>query len=87
MWLWSIAGPARPALIATLTGPAGRVFSVAFNPAGTQVAATSDSGAVYTWDTSPANARAAVCADLGQPLTPAEWTASMPGVPYQAPCS
>jgi WD40 repeat protein len=87
VWLWNIASPARPTLIATLTGPAGRVFSVAFNPAGTQVAVTSDRGAVSTWDTDPADARAAVCADLGQPLTRAEWAAYMPGVPYKAPCS
>jgi WD40 domain-containing protein len=38
VWLWYIANPARPSLIATLTGPAGHVYSVAFNPSGMQQA-------------------------------------------------
>jgi WD40 repeat protein len=87
VWLWNIANPATPVLIGTLTGPAGQVFSVAFNPAGTQLAAASADGTVFTWDASPAAALSQACANLGQPLSPAEWSAYVPDVPYKAPCS
>jgi WD40 repeat protein/transcriptional regulator with XRE-family HTH domain len=87
VWLWNVANPARPVLIATLSGPADHVYSVAFAPSGDQLAASSYDGAVYVWDTSPAAARAAVCANLGQPISAAEWSSAAPGVPYQAPCA
>ena len=86
VWLWNVAEPALPGLIATLTGPAGHVYSVAYSPSGGQLAATSDDGTVHLWDTSPAAARSAICANLGQPLTPRQWTAYVPNVPYRAPC-
>ena len=87
VWLWDVARPAHPTLIATLTGPAEDVYAVAFSPSGGQLAATSFEGTVHLWDTSPAAAQAAVCGNLGQPLTSAEWSSYVPGVPYRAPCS
>jgi WD40 repeat protein len=87
VWLWNISQPARPTLIATLAGPAGQVYSVAFSPDGTQLAASSSDGTVHLWSTTPTAARAQVCASLGQLLTPAQWAAYVPGVPYKAPCS
>jgi WD40 repeat protein/transcriptional regulator with XRE-family HTH domain len=87
VWLWNVADPRRAALVASLAGPADHVYSVAFAPAGRQLAASSYDGTVHLWDTDPAAARAAVCANLGQPITPAEWSAAVPGVPYQAPCA
>ncbi|HWG01157.1 MAG TPA: helix-turn-helix domain-containing protein [Trebonia sp.] len=87
VWLWHVTGPARPSLIATLTGPAGHVYSLGYSPDGSQLAATSDDGTVHLWDTSPAAAAAAICADVGQPLSQREWSAYVPNVPYHAPCS
>jgi WD40 repeat protein/transcriptional regulator with XRE-family HTH domain len=87
VWLWRVTAPASPSLIATLTGPAGHVYSVAFAPSGGQLAASSDDGTVHLWDVSPGAAEAQVCANLGQPLTRAEWNVYVPGVPYRAPCS
>jgi WD40 repeat protein len=87
VWMWNVAQPAHPALIATLTGPAADVYSVAFSPSGAQLAATSFEGTVHLWDASPPAARAAICANLGQPLTQAEWSTYVPGLPYRAPCS
>jgi WD40 repeat protein len=87
VWMWNVAQPAHPVPIATLTGPAGDVYSVAFSPSGAQLAATSFEGTVHLWDTSPAAARAAICANLGQPITPAEWSSYVPGLPHRAPCS
>jgi WD40 repeat protein len=87
VWLWNVADPANPSLIAALTGPDGHVYSVAFTPSGTQLAASSDDGTVHIWDTSPAAAQAAVCSDLGQPLTSREWATYMPGLGYRTPCT
>jgi WD40 repeat protein/transcriptional regulator with XRE-family HTH domain len=86
VWLWNLAHPARPALIATLTGPAGPVYSVAFGPGGRTLAAADSSGLVWLWDTGAGAAARAVCAMAGQALTPAEWSAYVPGTRYAPPC-
>ena len=86
VWMWNVANPARPSLVGSLTGPASHVYSVAFSPSGTQLAATSYEGTVHLWDTGVAAASAAVCANLGVPITTSEWATLVPGVPYRAPC-
>jgi len=86
VWMWNVADPGRPSLVASLTGPASHVYSVAFSPSGTQLAATSYEGTVHLWDTGAAAASAAVCANLGQPITASEWATLVPGVPFHAPC-
>ena len=80
--------PSRPdpSLTATLTGPTGQVFSVAFSPGGRTLAAADSAGQVWLWDTDPRAAAAAICAMAGQPLTPAEWHTYLPGRPYAPPC-
>jgi WD40 repeat protein len=85
VWLWKVTSPADPALTATLTATAGDVTGVAFAPSGDQLAAA-DEGTVHLFATSAAAAAAAVCGNLGQPLTPAQWSGYVPGAAYRAPC-
>jgi WD40 repeat protein len=79
--------PAHPSLVATITGPNGHVYSVAFSHSGQVVAAGSADGTVRLWDTSAAQAASAVCANEGQPLSRSAWETSVPGITYRAPCS
>ena len=85
LWLWNVSSPADPALTATLTATDGDVTGVAFAPDGDQLAAA-DEGTVHLFATSAAAAAAAVCGNLGQPLTAAQWGGYLPGVSYRAPC-
>jgi WD40 repeat protein/transcriptional regulator with XRE-family HTH domain len=50
--IWSLADPARPAAVATLTGPANYVYTVAFSPDGRLLAAGSADQSVYLWNIS-----------------------------------
>jgi len=78
--VWNLASTAQPALTATLNGLPGHIFSVAFSPDGTQLAAAShDDDTVRLWDTKPSTALKGICANLGQPLTPTEWTSQLGG--------
>jgi WD40 repeat protein len=86
VWLWDLAVPAHPSLMATINGPNGHVYSVAFSPSGGNLAAGSADGTVRLWDTSAGAAAAAVCADAGQPISRLEWDNYIPARPYRAPC-
>ena len=87
VWLWNLAVPAHPGPDRdphrTATGMCSP--SPSLRPAGPLAAASAD-GTVRLWDTSPAAAVAAVCADAGQPLTRLEWDTYITGVTYRAPC-
>lgn len=84
--LWNIANPAVPARVATLTGPAGTVFAAAFSPDGTIIAAGSQDAATRLWRATPQAAAAYVCKMAGTPITQAEWSQYIPGLPYDPPC-
>ena len=84
--LWNIANPAAPTRLASLTGPAGTVFAAVFSPDGTTLAAGSQDATTRLWHVTPASAAAYVCATAGTPITKAEWSQYLPGLPYSPPC-
>ena len=86
VWMWRVTDPARPTLVAALTGPAHAVYSVAFAPSGARLAAGSADGTVRLWDTQARAASAGVCASAGQQLTRTEWRIFLPGRRYDPPC-
>lgn len=86
VWLWNLAQPARPRLIATLTSPGGQVFSLDFAPSGHLLAAPSADGTVHLWNTDAVAVAAAVCAGSGAAITRQEWAAYAPGIAYHPPC-
>lgn len=87
LWLWNVADPAAPAVQATLTGATDSLYAVAFSPTGGLLAAGGADGSVHLWLPQPAAATAALCADLGEPLSPAAWARDAPGLPMTTPCT
>jgi WD40 repeat protein/transcriptional regulator with XRE-family HTH domain len=86
IWLWDITNPARPTNLGSLNGPTKAVFAAVFSPTGNTLVAGSQDGTVRLWLTSPALAARYVCSIAGSPITPAEWTRYVPGLPYRSPC-
>ena len=86
VWMWSVRTPARPSLLATLSGPAHQVDSIAFSANGGTLAAGSADGTIRLWQTAPQAAEHLVCAMAGQPMSAAQWASYLPGVSYHPPC-
>lgn len=86
VWLWSVADPHAPSLIATLTGATGHIYTVAFSPDSSTLAAGGADSTTRLWTLDPNRAIAQICADIGDPLTPAEWNRYVPGSSYRQPC-
>ena len=86
VWLWNLSDPASTVADRHPHRPRGtRVFG-RVRAGRRRARGLSDDGTVHLWDTNPATAQAAICANLGQPLTASEWSAYVPNVPYHAPC-
>ncbi len=84
--LWNVADPRSPAGSAVLTGHTDAVSSVAFTADGHHLATGGPDGTVRLWDVNPARVAARVCASAYPRLTPSEWDAYFPGLPYRPPC-
>ena len=86
MWLWNVADPRSPALIAALTGPTGHVYALGLSPDSALLAAGGADSTTRIWTLDPATAVSEICANAGDPITPTEWSRFVPGTPYQHPC-
>jgi WD40 repeat protein len=84
--MWSVRTPARPSLLAMLSGPARQVDSIAFSADGRTLAAGSADSTIRLWQTAPQVAEQLVCAMAGQPVSAAQWANYLPGVSYHPPC-
>ncbi|WP_267241867.1 caspase, EACC1-associated type [Streptomyces sp. PR69] len=71
--LWDLSEPAAPRTVATLTGPADGVLSLAFGPDGHTLAASGLDRTVRLWETDPERAAAHICSVSGDPISRDEW--------------
>ncbi|WP_027346984.1 nSTAND1 domain-containing NTPase [Hamadaea tsunoensis] len=72
-------------LVATLAGHTGRIRGLAFLPGGDLLSGGED-GRIIHWRLDPATATRTICAQVRRDLTPQEWTAHLPSVPYRPVC-
>lgn len=75
-----------PAALATLTGSAHSLYTVAFDPVGTMLADGGGDGEVRLWQTDATTAEQQLCTAIGQPLDPADWERVAPGLPFTVAC-
>jgi WD40 repeat protein len=80
--LWDV--PTRT-LIATLSTPGGMPGAVVA-PNGREIVTTSKTGSLTTWPLSLHQWIADACRIANRRLTPTEWQAYLPGLPYQPAC-
>jgi WD40 repeat protein len=85
--LWDVADPAhsRP-LGQPLTGGTGVVYSAAFGRDGRTLATGTYDGAMQLWNLNVGYAIQRICATAGD-LTPRQWHAYIPQLPYQRSCA
>ena len=76
----------QPSLLATLTGPAGVVFTGSFGTTGDILATGGSDNVVRLWNTSADQVAAYVCVTAGDRITRSEWRKYIPGLPYDPPC-
>jgi WD40 repeat protein len=86
VWLWNVTNPAQPAPLATLEAQDANMFTAAFAPTGSLLAASGAGSDIHLWITDPNQAAERVCATAGDPITRAEWTQFITGTPYNPPC-
>ena len=86
IWLWTITDPRRPVHFATLTGHAGAVFTVEFDPRRPVLVSGGADGFARMWLLDPADVVRQACAGLGDPMTEEEWRRYVPGLSFRKPC-
>ena len=83
--LWDLLDPAHPAELAVYRhGGLYRAASIWFSPDG-RTLATAGSSSIRLWDVDLAGTLGQLC-DLSPDITPAEWSAYLPALPYDPPC-
>ena len=83
--LWTVDDPGSPRPLATIPAPAG-VTGLAFTGDGGVLVPVPAGAAAPVLDLDPAAVTRRVCAAAGVPLSKADWSAAVPGVPYSPAC-
>ena len=81
-----MANPANPVHTATITGPAGGVFSVNLRPDGQELVAGGVNDTIQLWGTNPIQAASWLCSVAAAPIAESEWQQYLPGRPFGPPC-
>lgn len=93
VWLWDSPSTDRkqreepqPQPRAVLGGLGGKGYAVAYAPDGHRLAAGGSGPAAVVWATDEEEVARRLCERAGSPITRAEWTSLLPGLPYAPPC-
>ena len=78
------SAPPDPISIEVSTDP---LFTVAFSPDGSTLAAGGADRRVHLWTLDPRRAADALCTRAGAPLTEDEWRRQVDDLPYDRPCT
>ncbi|MFJ2033262.1 caspase family protein [Streptosporangium sp. NPDC087985] len=84
--VWDVADATHPQNLATFTGDGGAVSALAFSPEGDILAAAGADGVVRMWAMRPEKLLRQLCANAGDPITPAQWSQYLEALDYKPPC-
>jgi WD40 repeat protein len=86
IWRWNFTRRTDAAVIGQPFSDASSVFALAFSPDSHALAAGSADGTAQIWDLNVDNAITRICAVSSDNLTPQQWAAYIPQLPYDPPC-
>jgi WD40 repeat protein len=85
--VWDVSDPSDPAASSQpLSGHTGAVRDVAFAPDGRTLATASEDDTVIVWNLDIEASIRRVCNSTQGTLTPEQWHATLPDLPYSPPC-
>jgi WD40 repeat protein len=85
-WVWDTSTLDAPELAASLSIADQNLVAIAFSSDGQSLAAGGGDQRVYLWSLDVNEARRKLCADVGDQITPDEWTDFVPDIEYSPPC-
>jgi len=84
-WIWNTCNLESATIHASVASGTGGVYAVAFDPDGRHLFAAGPHHQIDRWVLDENAARSALEAAVGDPITPEEWAALIPTLPYAPP--